>query len=149
MANNDIRMRVLLNVDGKSSVVEVSSSVKELQNALEATKNKAEKMRVAMSHLANISVLANNAMTGFHNLGAAMQPFIDKANNAAVVQTKLKTVMEQRMRATGQDVAAINQTGGYVCQQPPDTGDAASRHEQPHSPAEGTERHERGCRDDR
>lgn len=41
MANNDIRMRVLLNVDGKSSVVEVSSSVKELQNALEATKNKA------------------------------------------------------------------------------------------------------------
>ena len=25
MANNDIRMRVLLNVDGKSSVVEVSS----------------------------------------------------------------------------------------------------------------------------
>ena len=41
MANNDIRMRVLLNVDGKSSVGEVSSSVKELQNALEATKNKA------------------------------------------------------------------------------------------------------------
>lgn len=41
MANNDIRMRVLLNVDGKSSVVEVSSSVKELQNALEAMKNKA------------------------------------------------------------------------------------------------------------
>ena len=41
MANNDIRMRVMLNVDGKSSVVEVSSSVKELQNALEATKNKA------------------------------------------------------------------------------------------------------------
>lgn len=41
MANNDIRMRVLLNVDGKSSVVEVSSSVKELQNALKATKNKA------------------------------------------------------------------------------------------------------------
>ena len=112
MANNDIRMRVLLNVDGKRSVVEVSSSVKELQNALEATKNKAEKMRVAMSHLANISVLANNAMTGFHNLGAAMQPFIDKANNAAVVQTKLKTVMEQRMRATGQDVAAINQLVG-------------------------------------
>ena len=112
MANNDIRMRVLLNVDGKSSVVEVSSSVKELQNALEATKNKAEKMRVAMLHLANISVLANNAMTGFHNLGAAMQPFIDKANNAAVVQTKLKTVMEQRMRATGQDVSAINQLVG-------------------------------------
>ena len=100
MASNDIRMRVLLNVEGKNIVVEVSSSVKELQNALEATKNKAEKMRVAMSHLANISVLANNAMTGFHNLGAAMQPFIDKANNAAVVQTKLKTMMEQRMRAT-------------------------------------------------
>ena len=93
MANNDIRMRVLLNVDGKSSVVEVSSSVKELQNA-------------------NISVIANNALTGLQNLGAAMQPFIDKANNAAVVQTKLKTVMEQRMKATGKDVAAINQLVG-------------------------------------
>ena len=49
---------------------------------------------------------------GVGNLTAAMQPFIDKANNAAVVQTKLKTVMEQRMKATGQDVAAINQLVG-------------------------------------
>ena len=45
MANNDIRMRVLLNVDGKSSVVEVSSSVKELQNALGSVKDKSEKLR--------------------------------------------------------------------------------------------------------
>ena len=112
MANNDIRRRVLLNVDGKSSVVEVSSSVKELQNALGSVKDKSEKLRQSIAHFANISVIANNALTGLQNLGAAMQPFIDKANNAAVVQTKLKTVMEQRMRATGQDVAAINQLVG-------------------------------------
>ena len=31
MASNNIRMRVLLNVEGKNTVVEVSSSVKELQ----------------------------------------------------------------------------------------------------------------------
>ena len=112
MANNDIRMRVLLNVDGKSSGVEVSSSVKELQNALDSVKDKSEKLRQSIAHFANISVIANNALTGLQNLGAAMQPFIDKANNAAVVQTKLKTVMEQRMKATGQDVAAINQLVG-------------------------------------
>lgn len=30
MASNDIRMRVLLNVEGKNTVVEVSGSVKEI-----------------------------------------------------------------------------------------------------------------------
>lgn len=112
MASNDIRMRVLLNVEGKNTVVEVSSSVKELQHALSEAKSKADKFRELSANFSNVSTLARNSMSAIQGLGAAMQPFIDKANNAAVVQTKLKTVMEQRMRATGQDVSAINQLVG-------------------------------------
>ena len=108
MASNNIRMRVLLNVEGKNTVVEVSSSVKELQGALMAAKSKADRFKESMNTLSNISTLGRNAMDAIQGLGAAMQPFIDKANNAVVVQTKLKTVMEQRMKATQGDVASIN-----------------------------------------
>ena len=101
-------MRVLLNVEGKNTVVEVSSSVKELQGALSQAKSKADRLHQTFSHFSNISILANNALTGFQNLSAGMQPFIDKANAAVVVQTKLKTVMEQRMGASAADVASIN-----------------------------------------
>ena len=108
MASNDIRMRVLLNVEGKNTVVEVSSSVKELQGALTAAKSKADRFKESMNTLTNISTMGRNAIVAIQGLGAAMQPFIDKANNAVVVQTKLKTVMEQRMKATQSDVASIN-----------------------------------------
>ena len=99
-----------------------------------------------MNTLSNISTLGRNAMDAIQGLGAAMQPFIDKANNAVVVQTKLKTVMEQRMKATQGDVASINKlvsaqtslgiVGGTVqraglqqVKPQGDTGDAASGHE--------------------
>lgn len=112
MASNDIRMRVLLNVEGKNTVVEVTSSVKDLQRALNDTKSKADKFRELSATLSNVSTLGRNAMSAIQGLGAAMQPFIDKANNAVVVQTKLKTVMEQRMKASREDVASINKLVG-------------------------------------
>ena len=105
-------MRVLLTVDGKKSMVEVTSSAKEFQKALSGAKSKADNMREALNKFTNYTRLWTGVKDGVGNLTAAMQPFIDKANNAAVVQTKLKTVMEQRMKATGQDVAAINQLVG-------------------------------------
>ena len=108
MASNDIRMRVLLNVDGKQTVAEVTSSVRELQSSLAAAKEKSEKFKLSLGSLSNISMLANNAMIAFQSLGAAMQPFIDKSNNAAIAQEKLRTVMSQRMQATPSDVAGIN-----------------------------------------
>ena len=40
-------MRVLLTVDGKKSMVEVTSSAKELQKALSGAKSKADNMREA------------------------------------------------------------------------------------------------------
>ena len=108
MSNNAIKMHVLLNVEGKTAVAEVSTSVKELQKNLEIAKSKSERMHRSLSNLAGISIIATNVQTAIGSLTAAMQPFIDKANAATVAQTKLKTVMEQRMDATASDVAYIN-----------------------------------------
>ena len=108
MSNNAIKMHVLLNVEGKTAVAEVSTSVKELQKNLEIAKSKSERMHRSLSNMAGISIIATNVQTAIGSLTAAMQPFIDKANAATVAQTKLKTVMEQRMEATASDVAYIN-----------------------------------------
>ncbi|HCN52312.1 MAG TPA: hypothetical protein DIS88_00475 [Prevotella sp.] len=107
MANNDIRMRVLMTVDGKKSVVEVTSSVKELQGALSAAKSKSDRMRESLAKFTNYTRLWIGVQNGIPILTSAMQPFIDKANNAAVVQTKLRTVMGKGMNASEQDVASF------------------------------------------
>ncbi len=107
MANNDIRMRVLLNVDGKNKVVEVSSSVKELQESLKATKTKSDLLQRSLLRFGSISTISAGLRSGIEGLTSAMQPFIDKANNAAVMQTKLRTVMGKGMKASEQDAASF------------------------------------------
>ena len=102
-------MRVLLNVDGKNKVVDVSSSIKEQQESLKATKTKSDLLQRSLLRFGSISTISAGLRSGIEGLTSAMQPFIDKANNAAVVQTKLRTVMEQRMKASTQDVASINE----------------------------------------
>lgn len=104
-------MHVLLNVEGKTAIAEVSTSVKKLQKNLEMAKSKADRTRAVLAKWANISRMASDIQVAIQSLSGAMQPFIDKANAATVAQTKLKTVMEQRMDATASDVAYIN----YYC----------------------------------
>ena len=59
MANNDIRMRVLLNVDGKNKVVDVSSSIKEQQESLKATKTKSDLLQRPLLRFGSISTISS------------------------------------------------------------------------------------------
>ena len=103
-----VKFNVILSINGKDVVVQCKQGVQELGKALGTIPDKAEQGRRTILKWAGISTLYNNLYNGLQQLTGAMQPFIAKSNAATEAQTKLTTVMRQRMHATEADTEAVN-----------------------------------------
>lgn len=103
-----VKFNVILSINGKDVVVQCKQGVQELGKALGTIPDKAEQGRRTILKWAGISSLFNNLYSGLQQLTGAMQPFIAKSNAATEAQTKLTTVMRQRMNATQADTDAVN-----------------------------------------
>ena len=106
--SKDVKFNVILSVNGKDVVVQCKQGVQELGKALGTIPSKAEQGRKTILKWAGISAMYNNLYSGLQQLTGAMQPFIAKSNAATEAQTKLTTVMRQRMHATEADTEAVN-----------------------------------------
>lgn len=106
--SKDVKFNINLSVNGKDVVVQCKQGVQELGKALGTIPDKAEQGRRTILKWAGISSLYNNLYNGLQQLTGAMQPFIAKSNAATEAQTKLTTVMRQRMHATEADTDAVN-----------------------------------------
>ena len=103
-----IPFNIRLTIDGKEVVVNARRDVERLGEALMATSRKADAVNKALVSWSSISTIANNVYSSIQNLTNAMSGYIAKANAATEAQTKLTTVMRQRMSATAEDVASVN-----------------------------------------
>lgn len=103
-----IPFNIRLKIDGKDVVVTCRRDVEKLGDALGNAKNKSREFGESVRSLASVTMSFRNAFDAIQNLTSAMSPYIEKANAAAIAQTKLTTVMRERMAATTSDVNAIN-----------------------------------------
>lgn len=103
-----IPFNIKLTIDGKEVVVKCKRDVEQLAGALTGAKSKTDKLKDAFATLSNVGNVFRNAYGALNNLTGVMDTYIQKANAAAEAQTKLTTVMRQRMDATDADVAAVN-----------------------------------------
>ena len=103
-----IPFNIRLTIDGKEVVVNARRDIEQLGEALMATSRKADAVNKALVSWSSISTIANNVYSSIQNLTNAMSGYITKANAATEAQTKLTTVMRQRMGATAEDVASVN-----------------------------------------
>lgn len=103
-----IPFNIRLTIDGKEVVVNARRDIEQLGEALMATSRKADAVNKALVSWSSISTIANNVYSSIQNLTNAMSGYIAKANAATEAQTKLTTVMRQRMGATAEDVASVN-----------------------------------------
>ena len=103
-----IPFNIRLTIDGKEVVVKARRDIEQLGEALMATSRKADAVNKALVSWSSISTIANNVYSSIQNLTNAMSGYIAKANAATEAQTKLTTVMRQRMGATAEDVASVN-----------------------------------------
>lgn len=104
----DIKFNIKLNIDGKNVVVQASQSVKQLQRNLMAAKTGSQRLGEAMLRMNQVTQAYQNISSAVGAVSGVMSTYIDKANAATMAQTKLTTIMHQRMGATEADTAAIN-----------------------------------------
>lgn len=104
----DIKFNIKLNIDGKQVVVQASENVKELQRNLMAAKTSGQQLSATLIKFNQIAQVCSNVNGALSTLGGIMSGYIAKANSATEAQTKLTTVMRQRMGATEDDTEAIN-----------------------------------------
>ena len=104
--SKDVNFKINLQIDGKDKVVQASTSVKELGKAVRDTKSEAERgfnltsftnLTVSLKNVADIAAQLHSQLNGLYT---AYQAQIS-------AETKLATVMKQRMGASEQDVQSI------------------------------------------
>lgn len=105
----EIKFNIKLNIDGKTVVVQASQSVKELQRNLMAAKTGSQRLGEAMLRINQVTQAYQNISSSVGALTGVMNTYIDKANASTMAQTKLTTIMRQRMGATEADTAAVNE----------------------------------------
>lgn len=104
----DIKFNIKLNIDGKNVVAQVSENVKELQRNLTAARTSGQRLSATLIKFNQMAQVCTNASGALNTLKGAMDGYVSKANASTTAQTKLVTVMRQRMNATDADTAAIN-----------------------------------------
>ena len=105
----DIKFNIKLNIDGKNVVVQASQNVKELQRSLKAARTGSERLSASLIRINQVAKVYENISGSLGALSGLMNGYISKANTATEAQTKLTTIMRQRMGATEADTAAINE----------------------------------------
>lgn len=103
-----IPFNIKIRIDGKDVVVSSRRDVERLGEALNASTQRANRFRDSMIKWSAISSTVGNVYSSLQNLTNIMGGYIAKANAATEAQTKLTTVMRQRMGATAEDVALVN-----------------------------------------
>lgn len=103
----DVKFNIKLTVDGKAQVVQAVTSTKELQAAVDGAKSSTANFASTLIKLNQTVEEFDNAADALSKLQGALKGLSEGAANAEIANTKLTTVMKQRMNASDEDVAAI------------------------------------------
>lgn len=104
-----IGFNITLNVNGKDTIVKCKADAQNLSRALGQVKTKSDITQNSIMTWSAASTAIRNAYDGFSQVANVMGNYIQKANAAIEAQTKLTTVMRQRMNASESDVKAVNE----------------------------------------
>lgn len=105
----ELKFTIKVGVDGRASIVRARSEALELSKGLSSISRGAGEANVALQRWSEATVAIKGVYSAVQSLTGQMQGYIDKANAAAEAQTKLRTVMRQRISGFQDgDVDALN-----------------------------------------
>ena len=107
--SKEIKFNVRLNVDGKEQLTTATTSIAEMKRAVEETEDRTNKLKETLQEYSQVSTAIQNVVRGLQQLTGVLREY-SAANAVQVeVETKLATVMRQRMEASEADIDAIKQ----------------------------------------
>lgn len=104
----DLNYYIHLGVIGKQEVYYSRDAIREVGKELGVIPDKVGRVRSSFKSWAAVSTMVNNSYNAIKSLTDQMNEYIQKSNAVTESQTKLKTIMQQRMSATDQDISSIN-----------------------------------------
>ncbi len=107
--SKEIKFNIKLLVDGKEQLVTATTSVAELKKNLESAKTGATKLRESLITFNQVSEVVKNASDAVNKLNDVMAKLVASYQNAQQANVQLKTIMEQRMNATDEDIKKVNE----------------------------------------
>lgn len=110
MASKEIKFNLRLAIDGKEHWVSAATTAKQLQGAIAGAKTETEKFQKEVFNLNQAFSLLGNVKDAFSSLNEALGSLAGSYQNVEVANQRLKTVMEERMKATTADIAAVQAT---------------------------------------
>lgn len=106
MAKN-VKLSVTLDINGRPLIEQTSRMAKEASKSLKGMGDAARGARSSLASLRDISVVATGLSTAFQSITAECKVLTDAYQLQLESETKLETVMRQRMNASAQDIQAM------------------------------------------
>lgn len=103
----DVRFNIKLQIDGKEQIVTATTNVKALASELGIARDKSEAFRNTLINFNQLSQSFQNALSGLQQITGLMQEYTAAARVQEEAETKLATVMRQRMNATDSEIDSI------------------------------------------
>lgn len=107
MAKNDIKFNIRLQVDGKDQVVQASMSTKELANNIGNVSKQGKFLTTTLLKFNQITEGVRSFNEGLQSVVAVTKQFSEAAAEQVTRETQLSTVMQQRMKASQDDIDGI------------------------------------------
>lgn len=110
MASKEIKFNLRLAIDGKEQLVSAVTTTRQLKGVLSGAKDEADKMHQEVFKLNQAFSVWNNIKDASNGLNETLASLAGSFQNVEVANQRLKTVMEERMKASSADIAAVQAT---------------------------------------
>ncbi len=104
----DVRFNISVNVDGQNVIVRASAEARELARNLDAVASERPGMRDMLIRFNQIGESFKNLTTGLQQLTGVMSTYTAAHNTQVEAETRLMTVMRERMGASEKDLNVLS-----------------------------------------
>lgn len=105
--SKDVKFNIRLNIDGKEQVVTAATNVKKFAEELELARTKSTHLRDELLKITQVGASFQNAYNGIQQLSGIIQSYTAASAEQVQAETKMATVLRQRMSATDAEVESV------------------------------------------
>lgn len=103
----DVKFNIRLTIDGREHVVAAQTDIRKFAREFAVAQDEVKKAGRAFADTADRIIAFNGAMEGLRNIMGVLGDLSAAYNTQAEAETRLATVMRQRMDATDEDIQAM------------------------------------------